>query len=161
MCRSLFWTQKKLKLSFIVLHKCGHTNVWCNKNQTKGSSKTLLCLVWFSMHQTLLGLLFKRDYIHTLCLCAPIFLTYFWQSRWSGRGCWNPIYYSPDFWHPSPMLARFNSNMLRYQKKKKSKSSVLVRLKNHNADLFNSLNHSWWKFTIILQTRKGIKIPYV
>ena len=28
-------------------------NVWCNKNRTKGSSKTLLCLVRFLLHQTL------------------------------------------------------------------------------------------------------------
>ena len=30
------------------------SNAWCNKNQTKHSSKTLLCLVWFLLHQTLL-----------------------------------------------------------------------------------------------------------
>ena len=30
-------------------------NFWCNKNQTKGSSKTLLCLVCFLLHKTLLA----------------------------------------------------------------------------------------------------------
>ena len=30
-------------------------NVWCNKNQSKHSSDTVLCLLWFLLHQTLLS----------------------------------------------------------------------------------------------------------
>ena len=42
-------SNKRIKKS---MTKTG-TNVWCNKNRTKGSSKTLLCLVRFSLHQLL------------------------------------------------------------------------------------------------------------
>ena len=37
----------------VVAPTLGWGNVWCIKNQTNYSSKTLLSLVWFLMHQTL------------------------------------------------------------------------------------------------------------
>ena len=45
-------------------------NVWCNENQSKHSTVSLLCLPWFSLHQTL-------QYLLKIHQCAPVSKIYF------------------------------------------------------------------------------------
>ena len=45
-------------------------NVWCNENQSKHSTVSLLCLPWFSLHQTL-------QYLLKIHKCAPVSNIYF------------------------------------------------------------------------------------
>ena len=57
-------------------------NVWCNKNRTKGISKTLLCLVRFLLHQTLRIYCGKNL---TSCTIKKVLVTlYVWQWHWTG-----------------------------------------------------------------------------
>ena len=46
-----FHSSKLTKTTWFELPK---TNVWCNETQSKHRSISLLCLLWFSLHQTLL-----------------------------------------------------------------------------------------------------------
>ena len=58
-------------------------NVRCNKNQSKHNGKTLLCLLWFSLHQTLLT--FIHPHFH------KVFKKHsFWHydSKKSGKISW-------------------------------------------------------------------------
>ena len=59
-------------------------NVWCIKNRTNHSSKTLMSLVRFLLHQTLFGIIF---FFSTFGLVSIIYLFFVWLFVFTNFRC--------------------------------------------------------------------------